>query len=165
VNWVLCRLWSPRLPLHANRTSASLLDCFTPAFRFGLAHRLLCNLFGSVGAAPPNTALLWLALALDTDSRRQAERLIFELIEKCQPSGPDGSANGECSLAAPHSHNITQDLRMISQSNPCCMRTFTLSSLAPLALFPIRLVPTAISGAAAPLHPRSAAARDARACR
>ncbi|EFN57160.1 expressed protein [Chlorella variabilis] len=62
--------------------------------RFGLAHRLLRGLFGSAASAPPNTLLLWLALALDTDSRREAERLILELLDACQPSGPAGSSNG-----------------------------------------------------------------------
>jgi hypothetical protein len=76
------RLYLPTLPARPFRR------------RFGLAHRLLRDTFGTLPAAPPHTLLLWLALTLDSpDHRREAERLIQELLDTKQPSTSTSSSS------------------------------------------------------------------------
>ena len=62
---------------------------------FGAAHRLLRNTFGQqLEDAPPHSLLVWLALALDTDKRGEAQRLIQSLLDSRHPDQPGEGAGG-----------------------------------------------------------------------
>ncbi|KAL4854558.1 hypothetical protein ACK3TF_004722 [Chlorella vulgaris] len=94
-----------------DRACVVAVQCLYETQRFGLAHRLLRDTFGTLPAAPPHTLLLWLALALDSpDHRREAERLIQELLDTKQPStstSTSSSSSGTDSISSDGSNPNT----------------------------------------------------------
>ncbi|PSC76636.1 hypothetical protein C2E20_0914 [Micractinium conductrix] len=72
-----------------DRACVVALQALAETQRFGAAHRLLRNTFGQqLEDAPPHSLLVWLALALDTDKRGEAQRLIQSLLDSRHPDQP-----------------------------------------------------------------------------
>lgn len=86
----------------ALESHATLVWPCVVARRFASASRLLKDSFGPrLEDAPPHALLLWLALALDTEARREAQQLLQDLLDRRQPGGEAGGMPDGAARAAP----------------------------------------------------------------
>lgn len=67
--------------LFADRAAAVLLQALFETNRFSNARPSLVTAFGSIEKAPPNSVLVWLSLALDTDEKCNAQSLMLNLLQ------------------------------------------------------------------------------------
>ncbi|KAL4425299.1 hypothetical protein ABPG75_009315 [Micractinium tetrahymenae] len=74
-----------------DRAACVAIQALAETQRFAAASRLLKDSCGPrLEDAPPYALLLWLALALDTDARREAQRLLLALLDLRRPGGDTG---------------------------------------------------------------------------
>eukprot|EP00887_Chlorella_sp_A99_P003543 scaffold7.g3543.t1 len=71
-------------PQARERAAIVLLQALSECQRFDGARGFLAAAFGSLERSPPNVLLLWLALALDTEQRGEAQALVLRLMESLQ---------------------------------------------------------------------------------
>lgn len=67
--------------LFGDRAAAVLLQALFETNRFSNARPSLVTAFGSIEKAPPNSVLVWLSLALDTDEKCNAQSLMLNLLQ------------------------------------------------------------------------------------
>ncbi|KAL4546290.1 hypothetical protein Ndes2526B_g05375 [Nannochloris sp. 'desiccata'] len=80
--------------LFGDRAAAVLLQALFETNRFSNARPSLVTAFGSIEKAPPNSVLVWLSLALDTDEKCNAQSLMLNLLQAGPCRGAPKSGYG-----------------------------------------------------------------------